>query len=307
MTEWDGDPASLAWVSYDVTALPYHLRKRGAVAVIGVGGGRDILAAIWSGAPAITGIEVNDNVLALLTRYHRRFTRLADHPGVQLVHAEGRAYLTRTSDRFDVIQMSLVDTWAATGAGAFTLSENSLYTIDAWRMFLGRLAPGGMLSVSRWFSPVRASETSRLLALAVRALLDRGVGTPQAHLALVSRHTVATLLVSVDPLSADDLAAVEATSRARGFTVLASPRTAPADARLAAIVGSRTVAELATATADPVYDYSPPTDARPFFFNMVKPRALVERQHGVGWRRGGRQPPRDEHADGALPACPWRS
>jgi hypothetical protein len=273
MTEWDGSPASLDWVSYDVTALPYHLRKRGNVAVVGVGGGRDILAAIWSGAPAITGIEVNDNVLALLTRYHRRFTRLADHPGVQLVHAEGRAFLTRTSDRFDVIQMSLVDTWAATGAGAFTLSENSLYTIDAWRIFLNRLAPGGVLSVSRWFSPVRASETSRLLALAVRALIDRGVDTPQAHLALVSRHTVATLLVSVQPLSADDLAAVESTSRDRGFTVLASPRTVPADARLAAIAGSRSIAELATATADPVYDYSPPTDARPFFFNMVKPRA----------------------------------
>ena len=179
MTEWDGNPASLDWVSYDVTALPYHLRKGGTVAVVGVGGGRDVLAAIWSGEPAITGIEINGNVLALLTRYHRRFTRLADHPGVQLVHDEGRAYLTRTRDRFDVIQMSLVDTWAATGAGAFTLSENSLYTIDAWRMFLDRLAPTGVLSVSRWFSPVRASETSRLLALAVRALLDRGVGSPQ--------------------------------------------------------------------------------------------------------------------------------
>ena len=273
MTEWDGNPASLDWVSYDVTALPYYLRRGGRVAVVGVGGGRDILAAIWGGSESVTGVEINGNVLALLETYHRRFTRLADHPGVRLVHDEGRAFLTRTPERFDVIQMSLVDTWAATGAGAFTLSENGLYTREAWHIFLDRLTPTGILSMSRWFSPARTSETSRLVALAMQALLDRGARDPLQHLALVSRNTVATLLVSAAPLSAADLEAIERTSQARGFTVLASPRVPPADARLAAIVQSRSSEALALATADPVYDYQPPTDARPFFFNMVRPSA----------------------------------
>ena len=273
MTEWDGNPASLDWVSYDVTALPYQIRKGGTVAVIGVGGGRDILAAIWSQSPAITGVEINNNIIALLDTHHRRFTRLADHPGIRLVHDEGRAFMTRTSDRFDVIQMSLVDTWAATGAGAFTLSENGLYTQEAWRIFLDRLTPTGVLSVSRWFSPQRASETSRLMALAVAALLERGVARPLDHLALVARHSVATLLVSTSPLSEEDLRTLAATSEARAFTVLASPQQPPSDARLNAIVRSQSMAELATATADDFYDYRPPTDARPFFFNMVRPAA----------------------------------
>ena len=69
------------------------------MAVVGVGGGRDILAAIWSKSPSITGVEINGNVVALLTDYHRRFTRLADHPGVRLVHDEGRAYLTRSTEQ----------------------------------------------------------------------------------------------------------------------------------------------------------------------------------------------------------------
>lgn len=284
MTEWDGDPASLTWVSYDVTALPYHLRKGGRVAVVGVGGGRDVLAAIWSGSPSVTAVEINDHVVALLTEHHRRFTKIADHPGVRLVHDEGRAYLTRTPDRFDVLQMSLVDTWAATGAGAFTLSENGLYTREAWNIFLDRLTPTGVVSVSRWFSPTQASETSRLVALAIGALLDRGVSRPLDHLALVARFNVATLVVSPSPLSAPDLDGLEALSRERGFTVLASPRTPSADKRLDAIIRSGSSAELDAASADPVFDYRPPTDARPFFFNMVKPAAWFS---GVAASDGG--------------------
>ena len=98
MTEWDGNPASLDWVSYDVTALPYQIRKGGTVAVIGVGGGRDILAAIWSGSARRSPASRSTTTSSpCSTRYHRRFTRLADHPGVRLVHDEGRAFMTRTS------------------------------------------------------------------------------------------------------------------------------------------------------------------------------------------------------------------
>ena len=275
MTEWDGNPASLDWVSYDVTALPYQLRKAGRVGIVGVGGGRDILAAIWSRSPSITAVEINSNVVALLTEHSRRFTKIADHPGVTLVHDEGRAYLTRSREQFDVLQMSLVDTWAATGAGAFTLSENGLYTREAWKIFLDRLRPAGIISVSRWFSQGQASETSRLIALAVGALIDRGAVAPQQHLALVARGNVATLMVSPTPLSAADLDALDAACAARGFTVLASSRVPAADARLAAILAASSSDALTIAATDATFDYQPPTDARPFFFNMLKPRAWL--------------------------------
>src|SRR5262249_7558228 len=159
----------------DVTALPYSLRRNGDVAVIGVGGGRDILAALWGRSRSITGIDVNQIMLDLLQQSHRTFANIAPRPEVRLVHDDGRAYLTRTDQRCDGIQLSPWDTWAATGAGACSLSENGLYTLDGWRIFLNRLKPGGVLSVSRWFDPGNTSETSRLLALGVAALLDRGV------------------------------------------------------------------------------------------------------------------------------------
>jgi hypothetical protein len=111
----------------------------------------------------------------MLEHRWRDFAGLADRPEVHLVNDEARSWLTRNDQRFDVLQMSLIDTWAATGAGAFTLSENGLYTLEAWRVFLGSLKPTGIFSVSRWYSPEKASETSRLLSLGTATLLDRGV------------------------------------------------------------------------------------------------------------------------------------
>ena len=137
ITEWNGDPGTLDWVRHDVTTLPYYLRH-GSVAVIGFGGGRDLLAAIWGGNAAITGIDVNETMIGLLTGSHRTIRRGSrTGPEIRLVHDDGRSFLTRSPERFDVIQMSLIDTWAATGAGAFSLSENGLYTTEAWSVVLG--------------------------------------------------------------------------------------------------------------------------------------------------------------------------
>lgn len=274
-TKWDGNLSSIDWVKHDVTVLPYHLR-RGTAAVIGVGGGRDILSALWGRSTSITGIEVNGAVIDFLQGIHKDFAGIAGQPNVRLVHDDARAYLTRTADRFDVIQMSLIDTWAATGAGAFTLSENGLYTVDGWKVFLDRLTPTGVFSVSRWFSPRNVSETNRLLSLAVATLLDRGVARPVDHLILVTRDRTATLLTSATPFTADDQARVTQLAAAEGFDIQTSPWTAGATTRIDRIVRSANRAELDRAVQDGHFDYSPPTDDRPFFFNMLKPSSFSQ-------------------------------
>lgn len=276
LTAWDGRRESLEWVSHDVTSLPHFLRH-GRAGVIGVGGGRDILSAIWGGSTSIIGIEVNSRILEVLQGSHRGFTGIADHEGVELVHDEARSYLARHPIKFDVLQMSLVDTWAATGAGAFTLSENGLYTVEGWRLFLDRLQPNGIFSVSRWFFDGNPLETSRLLALAVAALIDHGIERPSDHLVLATRGNVATLLVSPSPFGAEDLQRLGAVASQHGLGLLASP-SHPPQGRLGLIVASRTRAELAAATADDRFDFTPPDDSRPFFFNMLRPGA---------WLRGG--------------------
>jgi hypothetical protein len=282
VTRWDGQPGSLDWVSYDVTALPYHLIKGGEVAVIGVGGGRDVLSALWADSRHVTGLELNRSFLDL----HRRldtFSGIARDPRVTLVNDEARSWLTRTDQRFDVIQMSLIDTWAATGAGAFTLSENGLYTEEAFTMMLERLDTDGLLSVSRWYAPGALSETSRLVSLATAGLLAAGVEDPRRHMVMATRHKLATLILSRSPLTERQLATIDEVSDRYGYELPLTPHTA-SDELISAIASSRGRDGLLSAVADVPLDLSPPTDDRPYFFNLILP---------------GRRPPA-QMADGVV-------
>ncbi|MEZ5318832.1 MAG: hypothetical protein R2752_15640 [Vicinamibacterales bacterium] len=278
-TEWDGDPGSLGWTMYDVTAVPYRLRQ-GKVGIIGVGGGRDILTALAAGNTDVTGIEINSALLAALRGPYRAMTKIADDPHVTLVHDEARSYLTRHQAGFDVLQMSLIDTWAATGAGAFTLSENGLYTREGWRVFLGALSPTGVFSVSRWFDPESVSETTRLVALGVASLLDAGMAEPRRHLLLVTRGRVATLVVSKAAFTDEDRARIEQAADALELGRLVTPWAPSPDARIDAIANATSFDALSAAVRDPDFDFSPPSDSRPFFFNMLKPGAVL-RQRGI--------------------------
>ena len=283
ITMWDGNPASLGWVQYDVTALPYRLRH-GHVGVVGVGGGRDVLSAIEAGNTSITGIEINQTFITALTGPYRKYAGIADYPGVRLIHDEARSYLTRSPERFDVLQMSLIDTWAATGAGAFTLTENGLYTREGWKVFLQSLTPDGVFSVSRWYAPGALSETTRLLALGAASLLDAGVRAPADHLVLVGAGHIATLMVSRAPFSAADGAQLRDAAARFGFDIQVSPWSAAADPRAQAITHAASLAQLNAAADDPNFDFTPPGDARPFFFNILKPRAVF---HAVPASAGG--------------------
>jgi hypothetical protein len=172
--------------------------------------------------------------------------------------------------------MSLIDTWAATGAGAFTLTENGLYTVEAWDVFLSRLAPGGIFSVSRWYAPGDASETSRLVSLATASLLRRGVTDPRQHLVLAARGAVATLLASRDPFSAGDLETLANVANQIQYQILLAPRRFEGNPLIERIASSKTLKDIDAAVAAEPFDYSPPTDDRPYFFNLLKPTRYKE-------------------------------
>src|SRR5262249_36097385 len=136
---FDGNLASLGFLHHDVTNLAYAIPNLKTGAVIGVGGGRDVLSQRLFGVEDVTGVEINPIIIDLLKRRFSDYTAVATLDGVTFEVDEARSWFARTPRFFDVIQMSLIDTWAATGAGAFTLTENGLYTVEAWQRFLGRL------------------------------------------------------------------------------------------------------------------------------------------------------------------------
>ncbi|HXZ85034.1 MAG TPA: hypothetical protein VEI82_06060, partial [Myxococcota bacterium] len=138
MFHYDGTPQSIDFLHYDLVNLAYSLPGIRKSAVIGVGGGRDVLSAHLYGVPEITGVELNPIFVNLHTRdpQYAQFSNLRSIPNLRLHVDDARSWFASTQERFDLIQMSMIDTWAATGAGALSLSENGMYTLEGWRAFL---------------------------------------------------------------------------------------------------------------------------------------------------------------------------
>jgi hypothetical protein len=258
----------------DGTAIAHSLRPDGTSCVMGTGGGRDLETALLFGHDPVIGFEINPSMVTLL-RHARAESPILDDPRVKIVIGDARTELARSGVRCRVLQASLVDTWAATSAGAFAHTESTLYTLEAWSLFLQRVEPDGVLTFSRWYDPTKPSETSRLLALAVGSLLERGVSQPRDHIALVAGGLVATILVSPSPFSPQDVAALRDAVRARGLTLLISPDDRPSDTILDRLSDVRAVADLAAVGAPEQLDTSAPTDDRPFFFQLLAPRAWL--------------------------------
>ncbi len=167
---------------YDGPGIPYVLRPAAKTLVIGPGGGWDIARAFASGSKDITGVEINPIIATtiLRKRYPDLNHRLYFRPEVHIEVEDGRSFVRRSTEKYDVLQATLVDTWASTAAGAFALSENNLYTTDAFYDYLTHLTDSGLMVFTRWgFQPPR--ESLRLLSLAMNALGRFGENDPASH------------------------------------------------------------------------------------------------------------------------------
>jgi hypothetical protein len=268
---WQGDPARVGFLKSDITNLAHYLPGHQRAAVIGAGGGRDILSAHIFGVPEITGIELNPTLTHLLTDApgFSDFAGLNQLPGITFHNDEARSWFARSAETFDIIQMSLVDTWAATGAGAFSLSENGLYTVDGWKIFLSHLTEHGVFTVSRWYLPESVEEAGRSVSVAAAALLDLGVTDPSRQIFLAGSGGVATLIVSRSPFSDRDLAVLADTATALQYRILLCPGRPPAAAVLGKIAASTDREQLLAYTSTLPMDLTPSSDERPFFFNQL--------------------------------------
>jgi predicted membrane-bound spermidine synthase len=279
ITSWS-KPEDIEYLKYDVKNIVHHLRSHGSVLIIGAGGGRDVLSALLMGQRSVRAVEINQQILSTVNSEFGEFSKhLDENPKITFVNDEARSYIARTHERFDVIEASFIDTWAANSAGALTLSENALYTTDAWALFLNRLSPQGIISFSRWYSPQFPGETYRLVSLAAAALHLQGIVRPREHIMLVSnlrsdffrgQRGAATILVAQRPFSNQEVDTVEMLAREMKFNVLLSPRAA-----VDTIFSSLANCQLKTKEIESLkLNLSAPNDDRPFFFYM-KPLRFV--------------------------------
>src|SRR4029077_12206359 len=187
------------YLKYELTALAYHLVNRPdfSALVIGPGGGRDLLSALVFGAGRVDGVEINPIIArdVMLDRFRTYSGGIYANPHVAIHVDDGRSFVRRSDEKYDVIQAALVDTGAATAAGTYTLTENSLYTSEAFGEYLDHLSPSGMLTITRW-----VFDGLRLVSLAQQACAERGLD-PAQHLAIVRYDRVATFILKRSPFT----------------------------------------------------------------------------------------------------------
>jgi hypothetical protein len=247
--------------------------------VIGPGGGWDVSRALASGSKDITGVEINPIIASVIMRqkFPQYSNRLYFRPEVKLEIEDGRSFVRRSPERYQVLQATLVDTWASTAAGAFALSENNLYTSNAFVDYLSHLTPDGLMSFTRWgFDPPR--ESLRVVALAMAALRQVGQNDPAQHVAVVRENLQKlkgwgaqdTILVARQPFTAEDIASIDQAAATASMEVVYVPGT----------THETPFRDLLTA-ADPArfydsysFDVRPLSDNRPFFFYTVQARDL---------------------------------
>ena len=271
MHHFDGK-ASIDFLRYDLVNLAYSLPGINRAAVVGVGGGRDVMSAHLFGVKEITGIEVNRIFVDLLTRdpFYSRYANVSAIPGLVLHVDDARSWFAASRESFDLIQMSMIDTWAATSAGAFSLTENGLYTLEAWRAFVARLTDDGVFTVSRWYARGDVDEAGRMIALALATAMDRGAAQPRRHVFVANTDRIATLVLSKSPFAPARLERLRSETARLGFQVLVAPDVAPESEVLRALVDARDIAGLDAVARTTRLDVTVPTDRRPFFFNQLR-------------------------------------
>ena len=272
-------------------ALANVLRPHGEFAIIGPGGGVDVLRAVVTGSPNITGIEINPIIATTIMRgrYADYSQHLYQRPEVHIHVSDGRSYLRSTPQRFDVVQMTLVDTWASTAAGAFALSENSLYTVEAFREYFEHLKPDGMIAITRWeFRHPR--EALRVVSVAMEALHRMGVANPARHFIVASQGALdedgiaVVVLARKTPFTAEEVQAVRNhVDDYDEITPLYLP-SQPGKNPFSDLIASNDPYGFARGYA---YNVAPVDDNAPFFFFTLKPGQILGEngvRKGIDWK-----------------------
>jgi len=269
MYRWQ-EEETLQFFRQNVINLAYLLRPQAESLVIGPGGGKDVLTALANGARRVVPVEVNPLIVEAVNRQFANFTGgLYNRPGVEVHIAEGRSYVRRTQERFDIIQASAVFGRMPPAAGAFTLSENNLYTLESFTDYWDHLKPGGVLSIARF---IFERETLRLVSLGLELLKQEGVTNPAAHIAVIKERGLANFMLKKSPFSKGELALLRETARKQDYDIVYLPGEERGDKTFRALIASNGSDDF---YREFPFDIRPTDDNRPFFYYMLKPGAFL--------------------------------
>ncbi len=285
ITAYGGDPAKVAYLDRTTAALPYRILERPRVLILGAGGGEQVLLALRAGADTVDAVEVNPQMIDLARNCFADFTGgIFNRPNLHLHLAEARAFAATAGERYDLIQMPLLDSFSAAAAGVQSLHENYTYTVEAMQDYLAVLGPDGVVAITRWLR-VPPRDSLKLFATAIAALEADGVAEPGRHLALIRSWNTTTLLVTKSPFKGEDIAAIRSFAAENFFDISWVPGISASDVNRFNQLDQEYLYEGALALLGPEradfierykFAIAPATDNRPYFFDFFRWRALPE-------------------------------
>ena len=285
ITRADGDEAALAYLDFMLTAAPYHLSDRPSVLIIGAGGGGDVLQALHQGAEHVDALEVNRDVIDIVRDDFGAYGGdIFDHPRVAVHAGEARSFVSRTTRRYDLIQIALLDSYSASAAGLYALSENHLYTVEGIQVLLERLEPNGFLAITRW-AKLPPRDGPKLFATMLSALDEAGVAEPAAQLAWIREWSTTMLVLKNGRWNREDSRRLRAFCNERSFDVVYFPGMEPDEPNRYNQLSRAHFAEAAMRLVGPErgsfierykFDIRPAFDDRPYFFSFFRWASLRE-------------------------------
>lgn len=261
---WEGEK-TLEFFRANVLALPYSLKTKPSALIIGPGGGKDVLTALAMGATPITAVELNDLIVEAVNDRFGTFTgELYRRPGITVAVDEGRSFIRRSPDRYDIIQASAVFGRMAPAAGAFTLSENTLYTLEGFQDYWQHLSDDGILTISRF---IFEREMLRIVSLGVALLNAEGISDPAAHIAVIKERGLANFMLKRSPFTTAELQSLRQRAADLEFEIVFLPDQPDSDNPFAKLINAKGSAAFHAAFP---FDITATTDDRPFFYYMFK-------------------------------------
>ena len=186
---WDGNPESRKELSTWMQYIPFNMKDDPKVLIIGSGGGRDVIAAIASGSTDITTVEINPIIFETVRSYGERAGNLYDHPFVDSNVDEGRSFVSKSTEKFDIIYIPFVDTWASVSSGGLGVSENFLYTVEGFQEYYDHLEDDGKIVAVRWLI-----DAPRFVTTFTQLLENNGVPRNEVYRHIVSVSSESTVL-----------------------------------------------------------------------------------------------------------------
>ncbi|MCI0415237.1 hypothetical protein L0222_20895 [bacterium] len=211
---------------FRIIEVPYNFVTSPDLLIIGPGGGAEVAQALPYRSKSITGVELDPVISKLmLGMFSRYIGNIYTRPGVQLINEEGRSYLRRSQQKYDIIQQKANSHPMAVASGALNLTETYLLTKEAFHEYLDHLKPNGFLSIER-------HRGLRLLNLGAEVLLERGVKDYWNYMALFHAGTGDVpgnyFLLKNTPFTSEELDYLhkyaERMGKSRGYWLLYSPR-----------------------------------------------------------------------------------